>query len=72
MPKNLEQEKNKKDSEIHHYNNNINYNINNNIFESNFQNSNMPEYLKYKIETCGSNFNLINPEIGVIINEKTK
>ena len=50
MTKNLEQEKNKKDSEIHHNSNNINYNINNkNILDSNFQNSNMPEYLKYKI-----------------------
>ena len=71
-PSNLEQEKNNIDSERSR-NNNINKTkIIRNIFDSNFHFPNMPEYLNYKIEPSGSNFNLMNPEIGVIIHEKTK
>jgi len=42
------------------------------IYENKFKNSSLPEYLNYKIEPSGSNFDLIKPETGVIIREKTK
>lgn len=41
-------------------------------FEMKYRNSLIPEYLKNKLEPSGSNFDLIQPEIGVTIHEKTK
>ena len=67
IPNSLPKEKKSIDSEIHHNTNNINKMRKIGNFDIN-----MPEYLKYKIEPSGSNFDLINPEIGVIIHEKTK
>jgi len=37
-----------------------------------YKNVSMPEYLKYRIEPSGSNFDLIQPEIGVTVSEKMK
>lgn len=43
-----------------------------NLSDMKYKNALMPEYLKYKIEPSGSNFDLIQPEIGVTIHEKMK
>ena len=37
-----------------------------------FKNTSLPEYLNYRIEPSGSNFELIKPEVGVVVQEKTK
>ena len=42
------------------------------IFNDKCQNVSMPEYLSDRIKPSGSNFDLIKPETGVIVYEKTK
>ena len=42
------------------------------LLDMKYKNVSMPEYLKYRIEPSGSNFDLIQPEIGVTVSEKMK